>query len=341
MFWFVSVILAVLICGVVGFIGISGWRDEDREERSFRRVMAVVAALVFVIWVGLHTGLTAVKQIEAGHVGVVYQFGEIIDQKGEGLQVIAPWQSIRTESIQVQRQRFDDVVAFSQETQDVIVDATVNYQVSPNAIQELYRNVGPNWFDRLVEPRINQFFKAETVKYSTVEIAPNRELIRINVQEALGADLARFSITITDLLIDDIDFNPEFKAAIERKQIATQDALREQERIEQAKAEAIQNEERARGEANAEIQRALGNAEAEIERARGNAEAILLRANAQAEANRLLDGSLTPNVLQWYAIDKLAPELDVALVPAGTGLLIDPATLLSGDAEATEYPPQP
>ena len=237
----------------------------------------------------------------------------------------------------MQRQRFNDIVAFSRETQDVVVDATVNYHVEPGAVQKLYREVGPNWFDTLVEPRINQFFKAETVKYSTVDIAPNREIIRRNVQSELDADLKRYSITITDLLIDDIDFNPEFKAAIERKQIAVQDALREQERIEQAKAEAVQAKERAKGEADAFEARAHGEAAAEIERARGNATAILLQANAQAEANRLLDASLTDRVVQYLAIDKLANNIKIALIPSGQGLILDPATLLR-DPEPTPNP---
>jgi hypothetical protein len=41
----------------------------------------------------------------------------------------------------------------------VFVKATVNYSVSPSTIQNLYRTVGPNWFDTLVESRVLNFFK--------------------------------------------------------------------------------------------------------------------------------------------------------------------------------------
>ena len=184
-----------------------------------------------------------------------------------------------------------------------------------------------NWFDILVEPRINQYFKAETVKYNTVDIAPNRETIRENVRAALARDLQNFSVTVEDLLIDNIDFNADFKRSIEEKQIAAQNALREGERIAQAQAEAVQNEERAKGEARAVEERAKGDAAAEIERARGNAEAILLRAEAQAQANVLLDESLTPQVIQYLAVDKLAPNIDIALIPSGQNIIIDPAAL--------------
>ncbi len=331
MVWFVSVAIAIVLCGVAFLFGraMRSEAEPGSPEADRGLIVIVLAIIVFVIWVGAHTALSALKQIEAGHVGVVYQFGEIVGQRGEGLQFVAPWQEIRTESIRVQRHRFDNVSGFSSETQDVIVSATVNYQVDPGAVQELYRTVGPNWFDTLVEPRINQFFKAETVKYKTVDIAPNREEIRLAVQDKLDTDLRRFSITITDLLIDNIDFNADFKRSIEEKQIAAQNALREQERIVQSQNVAIQREEEAKGEANAEI-----------ERARGAAEAILLRAQAQAEANRLLDESLTAQVIQWLAVDKLAPTIDIALIPSGEGIILDPATLLGGieDDEPASIP---
>lgn len=321
MFWFISVAFAVIICGVAFLIGRAMRREAEpgSPESDRGMIVAVAAVIVFVLWVGAHTALTALKPIEAGSVGVVYQFGEIVGQKGEGLQFIAPWQELRTESIKVQRKRFDNISGFSRETQDVIVSTTLNYRVDPAAVQNLYRTVGPNWFDTLVEPRINQFFKAETVKYNTVDIAPNREQIRLDVQAKLDADLRQFSITVEDLLIDNIDFTSEFKQSIEEKQIAAQNALREQERISQRQAEAQQG-----------IESAKGQAEQERQRAQGSADAIRIRAEAQAEANRLLDASLTQQVIQWLAVDKLADDLDIALLPSGQGVIIDPATLLGG-----------
>lgn len=332
MVWIVSVAVATVLCGVAFVFGraMRSEAEPGSPEADRGLIVIVLAVLVFVVWAGAHTALASLKQIEAGHVAVVYQFGEIVGSRGEGLQFIGPWQEIREESIRVQRARFDNVSGFSSETQEVNISATVNYRVDPGAVEFLYRTVGPNWFDILVEPRINQYFKAETVKYNTVDIAPNRETIRENVRNALAQDLQEFSVTVQDLLIDNVDFTEAFKQSITEKQIAAQNALREEERIAQAQAEAVQAEERAKGEARAVEARAEGDANAEIERARGNAEAIRLRAEAQAEANRLLDASLTSRVIQYLAVDKLAPNLDIALIPSGQNIIIDPATLLGG-----------
>lgn len=318
MSWVVSMILALVICGAVFFVGRAarGGATPASPERLRGGIVMAAAALLFVLWAGLHTAFASIKPIEAGHVGVVYQFGEIVGQREEGLQFIAPWQELRRESVQVQRHQFTNITAFSQETQDVFVVATVNYSVSPNAVQNLYREVGPNWFDRLIEPRVLNFFKEETVKYPTVDVGPNREAIRTAVKNRLSEDLDQYSIQIDDLLLDNIEFSPEFKAAIEQKQIATQDALREQERVRQRQFEAQQA----------------------VETAKGEADAIRARAAGQADANRALAESLTPQVIQFQALEKLADNVQIALIPSGNGIIIDPAALLGSASTTTARP---
>lgn len=310
MYWVVSMVIAVIVCGAIFVIGRAarGAASPGSPERFRAMIVMVAAGVLFVLWAGLHTALASIKPIEAGHVAVVYEFGEIVGQKSEGLQFIAPWEKIQTESVQVQRFKFENITAFSAETQDVLVVATVNYSVKPGAVQNLYRTVGANWFDRLIEPRVNNFFKEETVKYSTVDVGPNREQIRTAVRNRLSTDLAPFSIEINDLLIDNIDFSPEFKAAIEQKQIAAQDALREQERIQQREYEAQQV----------------------VATAKGEADAIRERANGQADANRALALSLTPEVIQFQALEKLADNVQIALIPSGQGIILDPTTLFGG-----------
>lgn len=63
-------------------------------------------------------------------------------------------------------------------------------------------------------------------------------------------------------------------------------------------------------------------------RAKGDADAEVLRATGVAESNRLIAESLTPAVLQYQAIDRLADKIQIALIPSGQGLILDPSTLL-------------
>ena len=249
----------------------------------------------------LSTLFASVHQVPAGHIGVVYEFGGIKGQIGEGLQFVAPWRDVLLANIQVQRRVFDKLNSFSEESQDVFVRASLNVRVSPQTIQQLYRTVGPNFFNVLVESRVIQNFKDETVKYKSVEIAPNRENIRKAVRERLEKELSPFSIEVVDLLLDNIDFNPEFKKAIEDKQIATQRALEEQQKIEGEKHKAQQA----------------------IERAKGEGSAILFRAEKEAEANRKLAASLTPELVRYAMVQKLSDKIQVMMLPSGQNFILD------------------
>lgn len=308
MIWIASMLIATVLCAGGVFVGRAIRRQGAPDSPQAAQGLMILSASVvlWVLWVALHTAFATTRQVEAGHVAIVYEFGSIVGQRSEGLEFILPWQETRTESTQVQRERFENINAFSAETQDVFIISTINFSVAPGAVQDLYREVGPDWFGLLVEPRVNDFFKQEVVKYEAVEVAPNREAIRQAVKARLLGDLQNYSITVVDLLIDNIDFQPEFKVAIEAKQIATQDALREQERIKQRQAEADQ----------------------QIELARGDAESVRIRAEGQAAANNAIAQSITPEVIQFTAVQTLSDNIQIALIPSGEGIIIDPAALL-------------
>ena len=299
--YLIAVLLIVLIGG--GIWKLSSVFVTSTEGRSGKAVASAFhsgAVYVTPILVVLISVWNMVYQVPAGHVGIVYTFGGITDQRGDGLQWIAPWKSIKNASIQVQSHKFQKLSSFSSETQDVFVDATINVRVSPEYIQDLYRDVGPEYFDILVRPRVLQAFKDETVKYTSVLVAPNRETIRKTVRGRLTDELKAHSITVQDLLVDNISFTSKFQNAIEEKQSQTQLALAERAKVEGEKAKADQA----------------------IEVARGTAQATLVNAEKQAEANRKLAASITSEYIQYIFASKLAPNVNVMMVPSGQPFIL-------------------
>ena len=305
--------IVVLVAAVAVVNGI-GLRRQGKSDEGTAWILASVLAIIVVI--GGWGAFRSFHSVNAGHVLVVRQFGEIVGQRGDGFQTIAPWQSAEEVSTQVESQRFqmDDRSggaegtissgpAISEETQPVYAVVTLNYRVSDKAVQELFTDVGSTYFDKVVAPRVFQVFKNETVKFKSVAVAPNREQIRQAVQLELDRQLQSFSIDVVDFLINDLDFPQEFTQAIERKQVATQDALAARQKVEQSKAEAQQ----------------------EIERARG-----------QAQAQRLRASSLTDRNLQFEALQilKEAPP-QIVFLPAGQGNLLDPSTFLKSATGTT------
>jgi regulator of protease activity HflC (stomatin/prohibitin superfamily) len=272
------------------------YQVQIREE--VRRRMMKWSAILVVLALLLVTKPFVI--VRAGDVGVIYSFGSIVGQVEEGFHLIAPWQFVTHTNIRVQRAVLERLQSFSQETQDVFVRASLNFQVSPKAVQNLFRTVGPDYYHVLIEPRVAQNFKDETVKYRSVDIAPNRENIRQAVRIKLEKELSPYSIHIVDLLLDNIDFSQEFKRSIENKQIATQKALEEEQLVAAEKFKAQQR----------------------VEAEKGEGEAKLARAEKEALANQKLAASLTPLLVQQSMIDKLSSKIQLMVVPQGQNFLM-------------------
>lgn len=107
-------------------------------------------------------------------------------------------------------------------------------------------------------------------------------------------------------MIDNIDFDQGFKDAINAKQQALQQIETEKNKVLIAVQQATQK----------------------AKLAQGDADALRATAQGQADANRLLAESLTPELIQFQALQKLADNIQIALIPSGQGLIIDPASLL-------------
>lgn len=315
--YFVGILFAVAMSFIFSLAGkhLATAQGYDAVERAWGVCIRKVAAPVFAGWVLLHTLTASFYQIDAGHIGVVYQFGAIVGQIGEGPRFVAPWKSVKRANIQVQSHQFAKLNVFSSESQDVFVDLTLNVKVSPKTVQDLYRTVGPNWFNVLVSPRMEQNFKDETVKYKSVDIAPNREKIRHTVTDRLKVELSPYSIEVSDLLLNNIDFNPAFKKAVEDKQIATQKALEEEQNIQVAKHKASQS----------------------VETAKGEGQAALEKSTRLAEANKKLAASITSELIQYNMVDKLSDKIEVIMLPTGQSFILSPEMLKRGrKAEKSE-----
>lgn len=291
----------------------------------------------FYIGIAVFMLLMAVKsyhQVNAGHVGLVYQFGNIVGERDAGATILPPWQSLREVNVQEQKARFYNprtnnegkivdedkdmygrIDAGSEDTQNVYIDATVNYRVERGTVRDLYTEVGPDFFTRLIRSRVHDITKSTVATYDAVEVTRKRGEVSTKVVQQLNALVNPYGITVVSMQLDNLGYTSEFEKAIEEKQVATQNALRAQEQVAQAQAEARSAQAKAKGEADSAI-----------ERARGEAERIKVTASAQAEANLKVAQSLTPALIQSQAIGKWSGNMP-AILPNGGGVIIDPASL--------------
>jgi regulator of protease activity HflC (stomatin/prohibitin superfamily) len=142
-------------------------------------------------------------------------------------------------------------------------------------------------------------------------VSTKRAELEQSIRGEIETKLKENNIIMDDFLLRNIRFSDEYAAAVEQKQVAEQQAQQAKFVVESKKQEA----EQAR-------QTAQGQADAAVIASKGAAEARLIQAKAEAEANQQLAQSLTPTLLQYQYILKLAPGVQTIFVPSGNQFIL-------------------
>lgn len=271
-------------------------RITNDDDFPMKGAGVAVAVLSLVLWLAI-SGLMSFKTVGQREVAIVYNFsGTIQGKKDAGVINIMPWQHIKKESIGIKHDEwiFDNSnAAVSIDQQRITSVISVNYQIDPEKVVDLYKRVGANWKSIIIDARVPQVFKETTATYTTPELTQKREQLRIDTKERLIKELTPYDIKVVDVFIRNLGFSDSYTESIERKQKQVQDALTAQAKVAQVTAEANQRVAEAQGEAKANIAKAQGD----------------------ATANRLRQRSLTPGLIQLKAIETLNPKVQVIICP--------------------------
>jgi regulator of protease activity HflC (stomatin/prohibitin superfamily) len=295
---------------------------------------AVVVLVLAVILSTLGAGLVYVESSERGVVRTVRAGGVRPDELQPGLHWILPIvEQVVTYSISNQTytmsavvgegqvQNDDSIRARTNDGQEVIIDASVIYQVDPTKVVPLHIVWQNRYEDGFVRPEARGIIRDAISQYGVEEVVSTKraEIVQI-ISDELATSLAANNLRLVDFVLRDIHFSEAYAQAVEQKQIAEQQAQQAALTVEQKKQEA----EQAR-------QVAQGQADAAVIAAQGAAEARLLQAEAEAQANELLAQSLTPALVQYQYILRLAPGVQTIFIPSGNQFILP----LPGAAEST------
>lgn len=211
----------------------------------------------------------------------------------------------------------DPITARTRDGQEVTFDMTVLYAVStePEGLNQLHRSWNVNYQLNFVVPTARNLARVVVSGYEAADIyGARRAEMENEMQDRVAQAFLAEGLILTDLQIRDITFSREFADAIERAQIAQQEATQANLRVQQREAEARQVEAVAVGEANATIARA-----------NGEAQSILIRAQAEAQALALISEQLKANplLIQYQWIISLAPTVSTAIIPSNSPFLFD------------------
>ncbi len=265
-----GIVLFILTVGL--FIGAYKFYDNSNTVgQVVCLVLAILCCLSFIIVpFSFHT-------VNSGELAVVRNLGKITGTRDAGtnfdLWITTSYQKYDTKVQNIEI----TTAAYSSDAQTMDVAMTLQYQIMPDKVTDIAIQYGTlEVLQNRIQSIVIEKTKAVLSSHKAMDIIANRSSIspevELAIKEAVDSD---YFVSITAVVLTNIDFSDAFEKAVEDKMIA-----------EQAKLKAEYDN------------------ETKIAKAEADAKARKIAAEAEAEANRLLTQSLTEQVLEYMFYEK-------------------------------------
>ena len=313
-------IIAIIIF-ICGFI-VPGLIDaEDRGKRLIRTVATVSALLLLVT--------SCFTYVPTGYTGIVTTFGKVHDTTLDaGISIKAPWDNVIRMDNREQRFSFE-LEAFSKDIQEVDLKGSVNLNIDKSTAMNLYREVGTDYINVLIAPRVQEDIKIVIARYTAETLVENRQVASDAMYDLLKEELAAKGINVISIAIENLDFSDTFESAVEAKQVATQEKQRARTQQEQQTMEAEQAAARKKIEAEAA---------AEVVRIQADAAAyeIKTKADAEAEANEKIAATVTGELIDYTQAQNWNGKLPSTFIGSGSAIPVIQTDPVGAPAEDEE-----
>lgn len=272
------------------------------------------AILIVLILLGAGVASMFLRVIPEGNVGIVTRLGAARENYiNPGPYFKTPLDNIYNMSIQSNFYTVD-LIAFSSDMQQITARMTVRYALNKEDSVRVYKTIGRNYEEKLIPPNVQEAVKNVFGHYSAENLVALRSQVSDEVKTELTSMLSGNGLTVQDVSIENMDFSDAFEAAIEAKQVATQEKLRAQTQQEQQTIIA---------KAEAERQKIAAEVEAEKILIAAQAESDAKKLAADAEAYRLQQESayITDEIIQKEMIQKWNGKIPVTFGDSGSNIL--------------------
>lgn len=229
--------------------------------------IAIAALIVVLAW-------SAFVTVGPGDRGVLMTFGAVRDGVlAPGLHMKIPFvQTVKLMNVQIQKSETAETAA-SRDLQDVTTKVAVNWSITPADAAWVYQRLGDETqlTDKVIAPIVSNAVKAVAARYDAEQLVEKRDVVRDQIQQQIVAALAHYKVQVQGVNITNFSFSEDYAKAIEQKQVA-------QQRAQQA--------------------------EYDLARTKIQAQQEVAQAQGQAQAQKLLQSTLTPQIIQLKAVDK-------------------------------------
>lgn len=246
-----------------------------------KRILGAVGIGGAVLVAGVLT-LMSMVTIDQGHVGVVFSRngGVVNTTLGQGTHLVSPIAKVTEYNVSLTTRTFDDLQLATKDGKPLTISMSFNYMVEPTKVVEIFnkfKGASPEVIENtFIRTRLVDAALSVTSKYTILEIFQNREQIKLEIAKLFTDDLKQHGFIVDNFVLGTPVPDENTKKAIQR----VVDAQQELEALKIETEKAKQEAERLKTESE------------------GKAQAAIAEAKGQAEANRLMQQSITPELLK-------------------------------------------
>jgi regulator of protease activity HflC (stomatin/prohibitin superfamily) len=219
------------------------------EENDY--VFIKIGVITFVVLV-IFLILNPFVQINKGERGVVMNWGAVSDIiLSEGLHFRIPIQQ-SVHKMNVQEVKYTTKsVSYSKDTQTVDTEVAFNYVIDSSRVNKIYQGIGDNKIVEVViiDPAIQETQKQVFARYTAQELLDKRAEISNLINQDLTLRLQDKGVILKSFSILDFSFSDTYEAAVEQKQVESQNLLTQKTITAQVEEKAKQTIEAAKAEA--------------------------------------------------------------------------------------------
>lgn len=268
-----------------------------------------------VVGVGMVIGLIilimCLTRVPAGFVGVVFSPNDgVKDQTlSSGWHIIAPFDKVNEYPVRIQTVEYKDIQVATSDGKSITMDFAYNYQVEQEAVTKIFNTFGAVPSEDLeqsyLRTRLRDAARKALAEFTVIDIYGEKSAeAGVKVQERFANDVNKLGFVVSNITV-----------GVPQPDQKTQDAI-------DARVSASQELERK----TTELQIAKKEAERKAAEAKGVADSTLIQAEAQAKANKLLEQSLTDQIVRSKAIDKWDGKMPV-VSGSGVSPIVDMRTI--------------
>ena len=264
--------------------------EQPSFDPSKVRPYIFIGVGVLILLIVLTNIFVILQPTERGVVFKKYTSGLDVDNiKGEGLNIIAPWNDVII--FQIAEQQIEETMdVLSKDGLSISIDVSLRFRPKPDQIGYLYRSFRNSYVENLIRPELRSAVRQIIGQYTPEELyATKRQEIETKIEVKTEEILDNNYVELKALLFRSIKLPETIKKSIEQKLAADQEAQKYDYLIEKEKKEAERRK---------------------------------IDAEGKAAANRILSESITDNILKEKGIsatEELAKSPNSKIIVIGGG----------------------